>query len=225
IRVDPKTHKPLTLRLGIHSDEASDAAMAPYIVEWLKAIGIQVTVQSMSFNQLNTELPKGDWDMLSDTWSTGPDPTYLLSIQTCGDLPLNSGNAGNTDAFFCNKTFDKLYAQQSTEFSTALRVQTLDQMQQILHQNAVDVVLYYPDWLSAVRTNVVKDYFYGQPNAKGFYPTPNRFVNWLDATPVATASASSSSPALWIVIAIVAVVVLAGGALLIRRRSTAGERE
>jgi peptide/nickel transport system substrate-binding protein len=225
IRIDPKTHQPLTLRLGIHSDEASDAAMAPYIVEWLKAIGIQVNVQSMSFNQLNTELPKGDWDMLSDTWSTGPDPTYLLSIQTCGDLPLNSGNAGNTDAFFCNKTFDNLYARQTTEFSTAQRVQTLDQMQQILFKNAVDVILYYPDWLSAVRTDVVRNYFYGHASAKGFYPTPNRFVNWLDASPVAASGGPESSATLWIVIAVAAVVVLAGAGLVIRRRATAAERE
>jgi peptide/nickel transport system substrate-binding protein len=226
IRIDPKTHKPLNLRLGIHSDEASDAAMAPYIVEWLKAIGIGVTVDSMSFNQLNDDLPKGDWDMLSDTWSTGPDPTYLLSIQTCGDLPLNNGTAGNTDAFFCNPTFDKLYAQQSTEFNSAQRVQTIDQMQQILYQNAVDVILYYPDFLSAVRTNTVRNYFYGSPNAQGFYPSPNEFINWRSATPVASgSSSSSSSPALWIVIAIVVVLVLGGGVVLLRRRSTAGERE
>jgi peptide/nickel transport system substrate-binding protein len=225
VRIDPKTHKPLDLRLGIHSDEASDAAMAPYIVEWLKAIGIQVTVDSMSFNQLNDDLPKGDWDMLSDTWSTGPDPTYLLSIQTCGDLPLNNGTAGNTDAFFCNPTYDKLYAQQSTEFSQTQRVQTIDQMQQILYQNAVDVILYYPDWLSAVRTSYVKNYFYGSPNAQGFYPTPSEFINWRSATPVAGDSSSSSSPALWIVLAVVVVALLVGATILLRRRSTAGERE
>jgi peptide/nickel transport system substrate-binding protein len=225
VRIDPKTHKPLDLRLGIHSDEASDAAMAPYIVEWLKAIGIQVTVDSMSFNQLNDDLPKGDWDMLSDTWSTGPDPTYLLSIQTCGDLPLNNGTAGNTDAFFCNKAYDKLYAQQQTEFNTTQRIQTIDQMQQILYQNAVDVILYYPDWLSAVRTDYVKNYFYGSPNAQGFYPTPSQFINWRSATPVASDSSSSSSPTLWIVLAIVVVALLVGAGILVRRRSTAGERE
>ncbi len=225
VRIDPKTHKPLVLRLGIHSDEASDAAMAPYIVEWLKAIGIQVTVQSMSFNELNADLPKGDWDMLSDTWSTGPDPTYLLSIQTCGVLPLNNGTGFNSDAFFCNPAYDKLFAQQSTEFSSAQRVQTIDKMQQILYQNAVDVILYYPDWLSAIRTDVVKNYFYGKPNAQGFYPIPNEFINWRTATPVAADTSSSASPALWIVIAVVAVIVLAGGAFLIRRRATASERE
>jgi peptide/nickel transport system substrate-binding protein len=224
VRIDSKTHQPLVLRLGIHSDEASDAAMAPYIVEWLKAIGIQVDVQSMSFNELNADLPKGDWDMLSDTWSDLPDPSYLLSIQTCGDLPSSLTTSGNTDAFFCNPTYDKLYAQQSTEFNTAQRVRTIDQMQQILYQNAVDVILYYPDWLSAVRTSVAKDYFYGTPNAQGFYPIPNEFINWRMATPVG-GDTSSSSPALWIVIAIVVVVVLAGGGILLRRRATAGERE
>ncbi|HEY3958346.1 MAG TPA: ABC transporter substrate-binding protein [Streptosporangiaceae bacterium] len=225
VRIDPKTHKPLVLRLGIHSDESSDAAMAPYIVEWLKAIGIQVTVQSMSFNELNSDLPKGDWDMLSDTWTENPDPTYLLSIQTCGVLPNNSGANGNTDAFFCNPQFDKLFAQQQTEFDTTQRVQTIDQMQQILYQNAVDVITNYPDWLSAIRTNVVKNYYYGKPNAQGFYPIPNEFINWRSATPVADASSSGTSPAVWIVIAIVVVAVLAGGGFVLRRRATAGERE
>ena len=40
IRVDPKTGKPLNFRYGIHSDDAADAAIAPYIQEWLKAVGI-----------------------------------------------------------------------------------------------------------------------------------------------------------------------------------------
>ena len=226
IRIDPKTHKPLNLRLGIHSDESSDAAMAPYIVEWLKAIGVGVTIDSMSYNQLNADLPKGDWDMLSDTWSTGPDPTYLLSIQTCGVLPLNNGSGFNTDSFFCNPAYDKLYAQQSTEFSTAQRVATIGQMQQILYSNAVDVVLYYPDFLSAVRTNVVKNYFFGKPNAQGFYPQQNLFINWNDATPVASSAASSSSSgtAVTIVIVVVVVALLGGGAAFWRRR-TAAERE
>ena len=206
IRIDPKTHKPLDLRLGIHSDESSDAAMAPYIVEWLKAIGIGVNVHSMSFNQLNADLPKGDWDMLSDSWSTGPDPTYLLSIQTCGDLPLNNGTRRATPTrSSATRPTTSSYAQQATEFSTAQRVQTIDQMQQILYQNAVDVILYYPDFLSAVRTDGVKNFFFGKPNAQGFYPQQNLFINWRTATPVASDASSSSSAALWIVIAIVVV--------------------
>jgi hypothetical protein len=99
-------------------------------------------------------------------------------------------------------------------------------MQRILYQNAVDVILYYPDNLGAVRSSAVKDFFYGKKNAQGFYPQQNDFINWRTAAPASdTASSSSSSPALWIVIAIVVVVVLAGGALVLRRRATAAERE
>jgi peptide/nickel transport system substrate-binding protein len=225
IRIDPKTHKPLVLRFGIHSDESSDAETAPYIQEWLKAVGIGVQIQSMSFSELNSVLPKGDWDMLSDAWSTGPDPTYLLSIQSCGDLPASTTSNGNTDAFFCNKSYDNLFSQQSTEFSPTQRVATIAQMQQILYQNAVDVVLYYPDNLSAVRTDQAKNFFYGKPNAQGFFPQQNLFINWSSATPVAGDPSSSSSPALWIVLAVVVVAVLAGGTILVRRRSTAAERE
>jgi peptide/nickel transport system substrate-binding protein len=225
VRIDPKTHQPLVLRLGIHSDETSDAEMAPYLQEWLKAVGIGVDVQSMSFNELNAELPAGNWDMLSDSWSTGPDPTYLLSIQTCGDLPPSIQTAGNTDAFFCNPSYDNLFNQQATEFSTAQRVQTIDQMQQILYQNAVDVILYYPDNLSAVRTDAAKDFFYGTPGAQGFYPQQNLFINWRTATPLAGDSSSSSSAAVWIVLVVVVVALLAGGLIVVRRRSTAAERE
>jgi peptide/nickel transport system substrate-binding protein len=225
VRTDPSTHKPLVLRLGIHSDETSDAQMAPYLQEWLKAIGIQVTIQSMSFTQLNTDLPKGDWDILSDTWATGPDPTYLLSIQTCADLPANASTAGNTDAFFCNPSFDKLFAQQSAEFDQAQRVKTIDQMQQILYQNAVDIVLYYPDNLGAVRTSSVKGFFYGKPGAQGFYPQQYVFLDWQSAAPLSSGGGSSSTVVLWVVIAIVVVAALAVTALLLRRRATAGERE
>lgn len=225
IRIDPKTHKPLVVRLGIHSDEPADAEMAPYLQEWLKAVGIGVDVQAMSFNQLNSDLPKGDWDMLSDTWSTGPDPTYLLSIQTCGDLPANSTSAGNTDAFFCNPAYDKLFSQQSTEFAVAQRVKTIDQMQSILYANAVDVILYYPDNLGAVRTDHATGFFQGKPNAQGFYPQQNLFISWRTATPVGSDTGSSTNPAVWIVIAVVVVAVLAAAVILIRRRQTAAERE
>jgi peptide/nickel transport system substrate-binding protein len=225
VRVDPKTHKPLVLRLGIHSDEPADAEMAPYLQEWLKAIGIQLNVQSMSFAQLNAELPKGVWDILSDGWSTGPDPTYLLSIQTCGDLPSSSTTPGITDAFFCNPTYDKLFAQQATEFSQAQRARTIDQMQQILYQNAVDLILYYPDNLGAVRSNTVKDFFFGKLGARDNYPQQDLFISWRTAAPAATDSSPSSSPAVWIVIAAVLAVAFAAAALAIRHRTTAADRE
>jgi peptide/nickel transport system substrate-binding protein len=225
IRVDPKTHKPLVFRLGIHSDDTGDAQIAPYLEEWLKAVGIGVKIESMSFDQLNVNLSKGDWDMLMDGWGTGADPTYLLSIQTCATLPLDDGTAGNTDAFYCNPAYDRLFNKQVTEFDQKQRSQTVAQMQDILYKANADIILYYKNGLSAVRTDKVHNYIYGSENSQGFYPLQNLFINWRTASP-GTDSSSSSKTGVWIGVGVAVVVLLALAAgVTMRRRSTARERE
>jgi peptide/nickel transport system substrate-binding protein len=225
VRVDPKTHKPLSFRFGIHSDEASDQQLAPYIVEWLAKVGIKLNVQSMSFTQLNTVLPKGTWDLLMDGWATGPDPTSLLSIQTCGVLPSSPTTTGNTDAFFCDPAYDKLFNLQQTEFSPAQRTQTIDQMQNMLYNANADIILYYQNILEAVRTKDVNNFIYGKPDSSGFPPRQQVSIDWADAKPVADASGGTNL-GLAVGVPIAAVVVIGAGAVYaLRRRRTAGERE
>lgn len=230
VRVAPDG-KPLAFRLGIHSDDATDAAIAPYLTEWMKDIGIKLTVNAMSFDQLNNDLAKGDWDILMDGWSTGPDPTYLLSIQTCATLPEDNGENGNTDSFFCNKKYDKLYAQQQTEFDAQQRAATIAQMQSILYAGNADVILFYKNALDALRTDQVTDYLQGDKQSDGFYPLQHGFTSWWKAQPVAgaataseKASEQSSNAFKWIGLGVLVVVVIAGAVVLMRRR-TAAERE
>jgi peptide/nickel transport system substrate-binding protein len=230
IRVAPDG-KPLEFRLGIHSDDATDAAIAPYLKEWMTAIGIKLTVNAMSFDQLNNDLAKGDWDILMDGWSTGPDPTYLLSIQTCGTLPEDNGSNGNTDAFFCNKKYDRLYAQQQTQFDPAERAATIAKMQSILYAGNADLILFYKNGLDALRTDQVADYLQGDKQSDGFYPLQHGFSSWWKAQPAAgaasaseKASEQSSNAFKWIGGAVLVVIVIGGVVVLLRRR-TAAERE
>jgi peptide/nickel transport system substrate-binding protein len=225
VRHDTKTGKPLTFRLGVHSDSVSDAQIANYLVGWMKDIGIKLTIQSQSMTGLNDNLAKGDWDLLMDGWGTGPDPTYLLSIQTCGVLPDDNGQNGNTDAFFCDKTYDRLYADQQREFDPAKRAEMIKQMQQILYAANDDVILYYQNDLAAVRADHAKGFLSGKPNSQGFYPFQNYKLGWMNAVPAASASSSSSTGLIiGIVVALVVVLLIAGG-LLVRRRATAANRE
>jgi peptide/nickel transport system substrate-binding protein len=226
IRTDPRTGKPLTFRLGIHSDDTGDAQIAPYLQEWLQAVGIGIKVEPMSFDQLNVNLSKGDWDMLMDGWGTGPDPTYLLSIQTCATLPNDDLTGGNTDAFYCNPAYDKLFNKQVTQFDQGQRSATVAQMQDILYKANADIILYYKNGLSAVRTDKVSNYLAGAKDAAGFYPLQNIFNSWRSATPVVAGASGSSSTALWVGI-VIAVILLAGVALVVvlRRRSSARWRE
>ncbi len=230
VRVAPDG-KPLEFRLGIHSDDATDAAIAPYLKEWMSAIGIKLDVNAMSFDQLNANLAKGDWDMLMDGWSTGPDPTYLLSIQTCGTLPDDNGQNGNTDAFFCNPQYDRLYQQQQTQFDPTQRVATIASMQKILYANNADLILFYKSGLSALRTDLVSDYLQGSKDAQGFYPLQHGFTSWWKAKPTTGATTAgeqakqqSSNAFKWIGIALVVVVVI-GAIVVFMRRRTASERE
>jgi peptide/nickel transport system substrate-binding protein len=223
--------KPLEFRLGIHSDDATDAAIAPYLKEWMSAIGIKIDVNAMSFDQLNNDLSKGDWDILMDGWSTGPDPTYLLSIQTCGTLPEDNGSNGNTDAFFCNHKYDSLYQKQQTEFDANQRAATIAKMQSILYAGNADLILFYKNGLDALRTDQVADYVQGVKGSNGFYPLQHGFTGWWKAEPAAGAQTSSqkakesSNNALkWIGVGVL-VVVLAGGGVFLARRRTASERE
>lgn len=221
----------LKFRLGIHSDDATDAAIAPYLEEWMSDIGIKLEVNSMSFDQLNNNLAKGDWDLLMDGWSTGPDPTYLLSIQTCATLPEDDGSNGNTDAFFCNKDYDELFAKQITQFDAEERAATIDQMQSILYANNADLILFYKNGLSALRTDQVSGYLQGEKQSDGFYPLQHTFSQWWKAEPASGAQSSSeqakdaSSNALtWIGLGVLVVVLVGVGVFVLRRR-TAGERE
>ncbi|WP_042382203.1 ABC transporter substrate-binding protein [Streptacidiphilus melanogenes] len=224
IRVDPKTGKPLNLRLGIHSDSSNDSAISTYLVGWLKAIGVGVTIQPMSMTALNSDLGKGDWDMLMDSWTTGPDPTYLLGIQSCSTLPGDDGNGGNTDAFFCDPNYDKLFAQQATIFDPAQRAQVVGQMQDILYKADVDQLFYYATNKVAASTKVT-GLVTGKPD-NGFYPAQTSFWSYLKAAPVAqSASASSGSSTGTFVGLAGAVVVVGAGAVVVRRRRGADDRE
>jgi peptide/nickel transport system substrate-binding protein len=224
VRIDPATGKPLDLRLGIHSGESDDATISTYLVGWLKDIGIEVTIDPMSMSDLNSDLGKGDWDMLMDGWTSAPDPTGLLSIQTCAALPTNGSNSGSTDAFYCNPAFDKLFAEQSTIFDQAQRAKVIDQMQQMLYDADTDLILYYQTVDIAYSADVT-GLVTGTPASNGYYPAQTSFYSYLDAAPVAGPSASGGGTGLWIGLA-AAVLVLGGLAfMMLRRRSGADDRE
>jgi peptide/nickel transport system substrate-binding protein len=227
-RVDKRTGKQLSFRLGIHSESASDAQTANYLVGWMKSIGIKLTVQSMSNTQLNDNLAVGNWDLLMDQWPEGVDPTYLLSIQTCGVLPTDkNGSGGNTDSFFCNKHYDQLYQDEQTQFDLAKRQQDIKQMEKILYDADYDIVLYDDAYEFATKASYTKGYLDGKPNAQGLYPLQNYELGWIKGVPAASVSGGGSTSALIIVIIVVVVLALGGGGLLAtrRRRLTAEERE
>ncbi|NUR85714.1 MAG: ABC transporter substrate-binding protein [Nonomuraea sp.] len=223
-----KDGKPLAFRLGIHSDDSADAAITNYLVGWMKAIGIKLNVQSLSMSALNSDLAKGDWDLLMDAWTTGPDPTYLLGIQSCSTLPKDDGTGGNTDSFFCDETYDKLFKQQLTTFDQTERGKVIGQMQDILYKANVNQIYYYANRLDVARADTVSGLIVGQQNGEGLYPAQSTFWSYLKATPATATTAakaeSGNSGLLWGGAAVV-VIVLGLGVVVLRRRAGKADRE
>jgi peptide/nickel transport system substrate-binding protein len=225
VRVDPKTGKPLDLRLGIHGDSPDDAATANYLVGWLGAIGIKLSIDSLSMGNVAITSEKGTWDLLMDGWTGAPDPTGLLSIQTCGSLPADGSPSATTDAFYCNSDFDKLFAEQSTVFDAAQRVKVVDQMQQMIYNADDNIVLYYQT-VDIAYSDKVAGLITGKPDARGYYPAQTTFYSYLQAAPAAASGESSGSDAgLWVGLAAVVVLLGAAGFFLIRRRARADDME
>ncbi|MFE3448862.1 ABC transporter substrate-binding protein [Nonomuraea sp. NPDC059194] len=235
VRVDPKSGKPLAFRLGTHSDDSADAAISTYLVGWLQAIGIKLTIQPLSMSALNSDLAKGDWDILMDGWTTGPDPTYLLGIQTCATLPKDDGTGGNTEAYYCDKDYDALFERQLTTADPAERAKIVAEMQRTLYLANVDQIFYYANTLDVARTDTVSGIITGAPNAEGLHPAQTAFWSYLKAAPPAAKAKTTGSAGggaggeaggsgVWLGLGALLIVAV-GGVLVVRRRKTAGDRE
>ncbi|WP_233158002.1 ABC transporter substrate-binding protein [Actinokineospora bangkokensis] len=226
VRVDPASGRPLALRLLLHSGKAFDEQSAPFITGWLRDIGIAVTAQSASDNKLNEDTTAGNFDLVYSGWNGNPDPDYILSLQTCASRPNADGKGATPDTFFCDPEYDRLYAQQGSEFDTAKRAEVVKRMQAILYDQAPMVVLTYDNALEAYRSDRFAP-FTISPDPGGFIMNQQSYWGYYSATPQAQAAGSSSSSTLvWVVIGAVVVV---GAAVVVvlarRRRATADERE
>jgi peptide/nickel transport system substrate-binding protein len=100
----------------------------------LAKIGIAVTQKSLDATTAFSEItaPKNQYlsfDMMMWDWIGYIDPDYILTVVNCDQY----GNRSDTG--YCNKAYDKLYAQQSVTTDLAKRKQIIWQMQNILYRD------------------------------------------------------------------------------------------
>jgi peptide/nickel transport system substrate-binding protein len=247
IRAD-KQGKPLNLRLLAHAEANLDETGGPFIKGWLKDIGINITLEPRSDDQVNEDTTRGDFDIAFSGWNANPDPDYVLSLQTCANRPNAQGKGGTPDSFLCDQEYDDLYAQQLKEFDPAKRADIVKQMQERLYDQSTLVILGYDNALEAYR----KDAFEGFPlqpadggvimNQQGYWgyygatpkgegPVPTFDENGMMTTSgaqtsEAAADSGSNTGLILGVVGGIVVILLVGGFLFARgRRKTAEDRE
>jgi peptide/nickel transport system substrate-binding protein len=234
--------KPIgTLRLAARSDSPTSLNTMTYFKSWLSQLGIKSQVSTYSSSQLTDVILKGNFDAFQWGWYVEPDPDSMLSYMTCGQ------RGGWSDSWFCNKQYDKLYAEQHVQTDHAKRVAEVKKMQQILYQQSPYLVTAYNTIGEAVRSDRFAC-FVPQPNPGGVWLEQYGVYNYIHIKPASeagncdsataggslsgavkasTSSNSSSSKAPFLIgVGVVVLLALAGGgAVMMRRRGTVGDRE
>ena len=168
------------------------------IVGYLKAIGIEVDLKPVTDAKMNDYWGAGNFDAYIWYWSGDPDPNYQLFVFTsdqCGSW---------SDGCWKDPTFDALYEEQGKEFDRDARRQIVFEAQRRAYEQVPGVVLAYPGWVQAYRS----DRFEGwvpAPGPNGYLMPGYNYDSLIAVHPVAsssgTASTSSGVPGwLWLVV-------------------------
>jgi peptide/nickel transport system substrate-binding protein len=235
IREMPGGGRPLKMRYAVRSESPRSQPTAEFITGWLKDIGIATTQKVYDDGQLTEVIGKGDYDMFVWGWTPFVDPDPMLSYFTCDQVSADPKDPTNyyNDANWCDKEYDKLYAQQKVELDRNKRMDIVHRMLTRFYRSATYDALYtYPD-TQAYR----KGRFTGwtrQPEKVGPVIFSNTSPTYANLRPVSASTKSAGGgdddgggmgAAGIIGIGLVAALAVAGLLWALMRRRSADERE
>jgi peptide/nickel transport system substrate-binding protein len=108
-----------------------------------------------------------DWDLIIYSWGVGADPDFILSSFTSGQCGFWS------DTCYANPEYDKLYKAQQTTLDPEARADIVDEMQQMIYRDVPEIVLWYPNWFEAWRSDRWTGFLH--------WPEPDGSVFWENA--------------------------------------------
>jgi peptide/nickel transport system substrate-binding protein len=233
-----------TLRLMGRPEETGNRSIKAmdFFKEWLGELGIESEVLAVESNRLTNLILDGEFDVFHWGWYVEADPDGILSYMTCAER-------GNwSDAWYCDRAYDKLYDDQHVELDDAERTDMIHQMQRILWEESPYLVIGYTKTGQAFRSDRFAC-FQPQPDPGGILLVQYGGRNYTLLRPAdeagdcdgvtsaigagdaaATSGSSSddgSASTAWLVGGgvLVALLVGAGALWAMRRRASAGERE
>ena len=206
IRTMPDGTDPLVYQLYSRQNSETSQTTIRYLQGWLKAIGIDSKAESVSEGRLYEIAGEGTYDMYEWGWVVEPDPDYQMSTFTCGQFSYKTSGgtiyAGLNDAFYCNKKYDHLYQEQSTELDPAKRDEIVKQMQKMAYDANAYIVYEYYDYLQAYRSDKFTG-FVPQPDPDGAILFQYGTYSYMNITPV-TGSGDGGSSNTGVIIGVIA---------------------
>jgi peptide/nickel transport system substrate-binding protein len=156
IREDPNGGQPLEFNILTLNSVQGSNDIGKLMQGWMKDIGIQFDLQPVSEDKAYALWAEGDFDAYIWGWGGDPDPDFILSIFTTHQCLSWS------DGCYSDPKVDQMYSEQQTIFDRTARKAFIDQMQAYLYEQIPEMVLVYPFYLQAYRTD----------RFTGYVPTP-----------------------------------------------------
>jgi peptide/nickel transport system substrate-binding protein len=161
----------------------------------------------------------GDYDAYIWGWGGDPDPDFILSIFTTHQCLSWS------DGCYSDTSYDEMYSHQQTIFNRDDRKAFIDTMQDFLYKQIPEMVLVYPEYLQAYRSDTFTGYV-PTPTDGGallFGWGPYSYINLKPVSAAAGGTTSGGSGSNAIVYIGVGAVLLIGLVFLMSRRRRADE--
>lgn len=192
-RVDAEGN-PLVLRfLGRADGDGNSEKILEYVKDYFAEVGVTLETSLVSTDVIISKYGEGNYDLYEWGWGVEPDPNYMLSAFTCANRSYEDEGAiysTLSDSFYCNEEYDALWKAQSTETDPAARAAIVRSMQQLLIDDMPYLVLYYPDQLSAYRSDRFSG-FTPQPSDNGALLFQYGTWTWDNLGPVSAESPTS----------------------------------
>jgi len=132
-----------TLQYLLNNTDSNQADAAQIVKQNLAAVGIQVNIQELDPATLsNTAMVALKFDMLSNSFSLGPDPAIGTQRLYDSHQIFNPPRPFTNSSGYVNPTVDQLFAEANVATSVAQRTNLLNQAQAIIWNDVPAFALY-----------------------------------------------------------------------------------
>jgi peptide/nickel transport system substrate-binding protein len=152
VREAPNGGPPLEFNILTLSTSAGSNDSGKLLQGWMKDIGIKFDLQPVSESKAYALWADGDFDAYIWSWGGDPDPDFILSIFTTNQCLSWS------DGCYSDSKYDQMYLDQKSIFNRDDRKTFIDTMQAYVYEQIPEMVLVYPDYLQAYRTDAFTGY-------------------------------------------------------------------
>jgi peptide/nickel transport system substrate-binding protein len=168
-----KSGKKLSFNLNVVTGWTDWVTDCQIMAQDLKAIGINATVNALSYNAYYSALSTGTFDMAISWTNPGPTPYYLYQslLNSTNTAPVGKAAASNFERW-SDATTDNLLKQYATSTDSSTQQQALNGIQQIMVNQLPAIPLV--DGATWYEYNTSR--FTGWPDANNTYAVPSPYT-------------------------------------------------